>query len=297
MNIIVIDKIDIYIDYYKIDIKEQIEEIILNQDICHTIKIDNTDNNDNNENLLKFIYNILDNPTIGVSMYNIYESKNYLYVGYYIDYYHYKDHSKIEDSELKIELNEFASQITSHQVISKFIIIKNEIKYNTTKEGKIKITTYPINLSLFELKGIIEKIYIKTGITVDDDKINIFEYVSNPIEHIMLTEKDYEKNYIYYEYEIFIYMIKIFIDKRNEKSKINKKASLLCNEDIKGRAYFALYAKPTYNECPPYIYLNEWRFNKILDICNKSRSLFKMDIVQNEYYNFDKILELNSKNI
>lgn len=282
-----------YVDYNKLNIRKQIEDIMEDPNNFQ-LKEFNT-----NEEMFKIIHDSMNDSNVCVSGYNIFETKNTIYVGYFISYDEYIDHNKSDSEQTKhaknTTLNMFGTQITFNQVVSNLVIIKNNLEY-TINGNNIITHSQADTITQYELIDIIEKIFIKNGIVVNiDESIDIYQYINNPFEHLILTDPEYEQHYIYHEYEVYTHVLIVIADVREKNGKINEKATLLCNKPIKGKVFVALYKKPNFNENPPYINLNIERFNNILNIRKISANLTEGTTnTEREYVNFDKLLQLEN---
>ena len=123
--------------------------------------------------------------------------------------------------------------------------------------------------------------------------MQLYNYIVNPIEHLMLTDKNYEKNYVYHEYEVYTYVMIIIADTRQCCGKTNNTASFLAGKPVNGDVFIAFYKKPEYNENPPYVSVSTDKLNEILSIRKKSPIFTTgMNRSDREYVNFEKIVEL-----
>lgn len=298
MNAIVLYKTDFQIDCDKTNIREQINEFF-----------DDSDNYDikeftNNESMFQLIYDALGSRKIGVTACNIRENRDFVYVGYFVDVAEILDYGTEEESEEKIlekikdtytkaQLSTFGSQITAQHVTGNLIIIKNRLVYDINNNN-VKTSMNPVTITLTELKDIIENTLVKDGIVIETDgKMCTYNYIMNPIEHLMLSEKDYKDNYVYHEYEVYTHVMLIVADTREINGTVNKTATMLAGKIVKGTVFVAMYKKPEYNENPLYVGISIEQLKKILEIRKRSVELTTgMSQSDKEYINFDKILEL-----
>lgn len=284
---------DEYIDHNKLNIRTQISEII-DDPKNFQLKEFNTE-----EEFYKLVYDSMNDKNVYVTAHNIFETKDNIYIGYFISYDEYIDHSKTdkeqEEHAKKTKFNILASQIISNNVISDMVIVKNKLKY-TINNNNIKSTTEPDTITRCELIDIIEKIFIKDGIIINiDGTLDVYRYIHNHLEHLMINDPQYDQNYVYHEYEVYTHVLIVTVDVREKNGQINEKATLLCNKPVKGRVYVGLYRKPYYNEEISYINLTIERFNNILNIRKISASLTEgMSNSDKEYVNFDKLLQLEN---
>lgn len=298
MKAVVLYTRDQYIDYNHINIREQIEDILDDESLFQLKDFDD------DESLLVLINKELDNinnnsndnsndnnnlqTKMGVSASNIWENKDTLYVGYYIDYVDIEATKKN-----KTQLNNFGSQLTSEHVMSNMIIVKYNLDYQII-DNNIKTITRHETISKYDIIDKIENIFIKTGVIIyPNNDMGTYKYIINPLEHLMLTDPNYEKNYVYHEYEIYTHVIKVITDTREINGIQNNIGTLLCGAPVNGTIFVGLYKKPQYDEEPPYVDLSIQKLNAILKIRQKSTSLTTgMQKSDNEYVNFEKILEM-----
>lgn len=290
MKAAILYKTDEYVDYNKINIKEQVEEIL--EDPNNFKLKEYTDE----ESKFNLIYNELGKPKVGITGVNIWENKDTLYAGFFIDYTEISFQEKENNKQKKVELNNFGSQITSQNVTGNLIIVKQKLNYIVDKNN-IKTKTENVTINETELKDVIEKLFIKEGIAIDvNGNRKSYKYIVNPLEHLMLTDSNYDKHYVYHEYEVYTHVMMIITDTREINGKLNKTATLLAGKPVNGTVFVALYKKPEYNENPPYITITNKRLDIILSIRNKNSELTTgFQRSEREYVNFDKILELEKK--
>lgn len=290
MKAAILYKTDEYVDYNKINIKEQVEEIL--EDPNNFKLKEYTDE----ESKFNLIYNELGKPKVGITGVNIWENKDTLYAGFFIDYTEISFQEKENNKQKKVELNNFGSQITSQNVTGNLIIVKQKLNYIVDKNN-IKTKTENVTINETDLKDVIEKLFIKEGIAIDvNGNRESYKYIVNPLEHLMLTDSNYDKHYVYHEYEVYTHVMMIITDTREINGKLNKTATLLAGKPVNGTVFVALYKKPEYNENPPYITITNKRLDIILSIRNKNSELTTgFQRSEREYVNFDKILELEKK--
>ena len=280
---------NIFVDYNRTNIHEQIENIIDDDNNCVF------DTYVDKDSLLTIIHNELDKPTTHVvSACNIFETKNYLYAGYYIDA---TDKFDVEDQNIrsKIVLNDFATQITSHPVISNFVIIKQKLSYKVENNSVQTITDFD-TIYKSELIDVLIKIYLKDGLVIHTNgNIDTYQYIVNPIEHLILTDPQYEKHVVLHEYEIYTHVLIIIADTRENNGTLNIKGTLLANNPVNGTIFIAMYKKPEFNEQPPYTSISKNTLESILNIRQKSANLTtNFSKSDKEYVNFEKLLELEN---
>lgn len=293
MHLAILHKTNNYVDHNQINIRQQIENILDDPNILQFKKFDDQ------ESMYTLIYHALKNniqensndlneKKLCITACNIWENRDTLYAGYFID--------PVEldvNPDDKIDLNLFGSQISSQRVTGTLVIVKSTLTYDII-DNNLKTNSSPSNLTHYELLNIIENIYVKTGIILDTDgTIKTYNYIVNPMEHLILTDADYANHYVYHEYEVYTHIIIVIVDVRKKNDKLNDNATMLCGYPVKGTVFVGLYRKPDYNENPPYVDLSVDRFNNILCIRQKSTSLTtNMEKSDKDYVNFDKLLEL-----
>ena len=306
MKAAILYKTDEQLDCNRINIREQIEDIL--DDPSNFQLKDFSDET----SMFELIHTMLGKPLVGVTACNIWENKNSLFAGYFIDITELinkdilalnKDQNDSEDVvKQKIDkihkdtkLNLFGSQITSHHVTGNLIIIKKDLSY-TINNNNIKSDTIPCSLSKIELIDMIETIFVKKGIVCNvDGSMDYYQYIMNPLEHLMLSDPDYAEHYVYHEYELYTHVLLIIVDTREINTKINNIGSFLAGHPVNGTIFIAMYKKPEFNENPPYISLTIEILNNILSIRRRSTALTTgMSRSEREYINFEKLLELEN---
>jgi len=291
MNAAILSMTDQQIDCNKTNIREQIEDILDDSDNFKMAQY--TDN----DNLFMLIHNTLSTEkTLNVTVCNVWENIGSLYEGYFVDIAEIENQQDNEKKDTKIRLNEFSSQITSQHVTGALIIVKRSLEYLIT-DNNVKTMTKPCTFSYNELLDILESKFIKNGIMIDvDGSIKSYKYIMNPIEHLILTDSDYSKNYVYHEYEVYTHVMVIFAKVNALDERINEKASLLAGAPVNGSVHVVLYKKPEYNENPPYVSLEPSLLESIFAIRSRGSSLTTgMEKSNGEYINFEKILDLETK--
>jgi hypothetical protein len=298
MQAIILYKTNEQLDCDKTNINEQIEDFF-DDHSSYDVKSFSDE-----ESMFQTIYDALGKPSVGVTACNILETRDYVYVGYFIDIAEILNYGKPDDSEeiilekintayTKAELNLFGSQITSQHVTSNLVIIKKRLEYDVSDKN-VRTTMHPLTLTLSELKEVIENVIVKNGIVIDTNgDMSSYKYIMNPMEHLMLSDKDYKDHYIYHEYEIYTHVMIIVVDVREVDGKINEPASFLAGNVAKGRVFVSLYKKPEYTETPSYVSLNLKNLKNIIEIRKRSvDSTIGVTQSEKEYINFEKILEL-----
>ncbi len=302
MNAAILFMTDEHIDCDKTNVREQIEDIL--DDPSNFKMAEYTDN----ESMFMTIHNALsitslDKKTLGVTVCNVWENISSLFEGYFIDIAEIENLAKSENCDgsvdcdsTKIKLNQFSSQITSQHVTGALVIVKKTLEY-TINDSNIKTTPLPCTFSYNELLDVLEGIFIKNGIVIDvEGNTKSYKYIMNPIEHLILSDSNYSEKYIYHEYEVYTHVMVIFAEIGAINQKINVKASLLAGKPVHGTVHVVLYKKPEYNENPPYVSLSSQTLDIIYEIRRKSSSLTTgMEKSQNEYVNFEKLLDLENK--
>ena len=284
---------DEHINCERTDIREQIENIIEDPDNFELKSFADEDS------MLKLINTILGKPTVGVSVTNVFDTKDTIYAGYFIDVAETTDNPLIEpDNNMskreKVLYNIFGSQITAQQVTSNLIIVKKKLDYKIV-DNKVQTTTTPTTITEYEMLNILEGIFVKDGIVLYSGakKPIIYKYILNPLEHLMLSDPNHATNYVYHEYEVYNRIMMIIADTRELNGELNAMATLLAGKPVNGTVFVALYKKPQFNESPPYISLTTDILDKIYNIRSKSPSYTTgMTQGHEEYVNFEKLLEL-----
>jgi len=276
MNCYIINHFDGYVDYEKLNIKEQLDEIFDDDD---NVSLDTCDQTSIFEMINKYV-----DCKINVSVFNIWENKDYLYNAYY------NDARDVANSKI----NNFASQITGQPVTGKLVIIKHKLTYTIVKNNIKTDTTLDSISHISELVNVCYTIMHKDGIVITPDGVlNTYKYIINPIDYIIATDRDYTKHYVYHEYEIYTYILLIFADTRETEGKLNEKGTLLAGHPVNGPIHVALYKKPLYNEQPPYASLSIDTLNMILNLRSKSPELTTgLTQTEKEYINFENLLHI-----
>jgi hypothetical protein len=303
MKAFIVRLTDDRIDCDKTNIREQIEDILDDPNIAEFKEF--TDEN----SMFNLIHNVIGNKNIGVTACNIWESKYFLYAGYFIDMTEIIEYdtvknddenillNNIKNAQKNIKINIFGSQITSQHVCSHLVIIKQQLSY-TINGNNIKTDTKPTSIStLNEMINVFEKLFIKDGIVIKTDgSMQTYTYIMNPIEHLMLTDTNYSSNYVYHEYEVYTHVMMIVADTREINGVLNESATLLAGKPVNGDVFVAMYRKPEYNENPPYVSMNIDLIKDIMYIRQKSTLLTTgLNRAEKEYINFEKILDLEKK--
>ena len=175
MRAFILNFTDEQIDCNKTNIREQLEDIFDEPDNITSIEF--TNNND----MLEMIHTALNKPMVGVSVCNLWEDKNVVYYGYFIDIMDMTNHSeianiadnneeimsqKVREAQKKIKINMFASQLSSQNVASNMVIVKQQLSYNI-KNNNIQTSAIPCHIShISELINICESIIVKDGIVL-----------------------------------------------------------------------------------------------------------------------------------
>ena len=256
-----------------------------------------------NEEMLTNVSKSL-NDAKGVTVCNLWESRDILYTGYYVDAVDKMnvsedDEKKTEEIRKKIKVNIFSSQISSQNVASAMVVVKNSLTYEIKDNNVKTISTLASIESVNELTDVLTSIIVKDGVNLKQDgSMHIYRYISNPLEHLMLTVPNCSDIYRYHEYEIYTHVLIIVVDTTVEitKENLNKKATHIAGKPTYGDVFIGMYKKPDYNFAPPYAGLSISILDKILNIrsrsteftTNKSKS-------DHEYINFEKLLDLENK--
>jgi len=293
MKAVIIYNTKASINFDKTNIKEQFDDYFDDPDI-----FDMKDFKDP-ESMFTLISKTLNHGNKGVTASNIWEDKNYIYEGYFIDITEVLNlHETESDSKKsipvpKIDMNVLGSQITSQHVTSNLVIIKNKLSYEV-KDNNIKTIKTPCDLTRLDLLETMETLFIKTGLNVSvDGNIKPFKYIMNPLENEILSDNLYQKHYVLHEYEIYNHVVIIIADTREINGKLNKTASYIANCPVNGNVIIALYKKPEFDESPPYVSITSQKLNDILFIRQRSpASTTGLTNSNHEYVNFEKLIEL-----
>jgi len=301
MKAAILYKTEERIDCDRINIREQIEDILDDPENLQ-FKEFSDDNS-----MFSMIHDALGKPNVGVTACNIWENKNTIYAGYFVDIIELIDHGSVkDDSEEKmmqniknihknIKLNMFASQLSSQHVTGNFVIVKKNLSY-VIDNNNVKTDTTHDTLTHSELIDVFENIFIKDGIVINPDgSMSSYQYIMNPLEHLMLTDAQYAEHYIYHEYEVYTHVIMVIVDTREIQGIRNHIGSFLTGKPVNGTIFVAMYKKPEYNENPPYIGLTVDRLQSILSLRQRSTTITTgMTNSDREYVNFEKLLELEN---
>jgi hypothetical protein len=301
MKAAILYKTDDLIDCNRTNIREQIDDILSDPNNFQLI-----DFIDTHDGFFSMLHKSLNNQGLGVSAVNIWENKNTLYAGYFVDVLEIinqsndKDVKDIDSEDLakihkNIKLNIFGSQISSQNVSGNLIIVKQNLSYDI-QNNNVKTITSNASITQNELTDMIENLIVKHGIVLNvDGSMSQYQYIMNPMEHLMLTDPEYNKNYIYHEYEIYTHVIIIIADIREINGKINHSGSFLAGNPVNGTVFIALYKKPDFNDNPPYISIDVDILKNILSLRQRSSSLTTgMTNSEKEYINFEKLLEIEN---
>lgn len=329
MKIAIIEKTDEHIDFNKHNIREQIEDIILDPSLLYYKDVN--DQNDVHQIISSTLTKHNADNNTKISAVNIYETINVLIAAYFIDHEQFinipSNNDNVNDNDknmnknknntndvdnidikqiinktnkkgIKIDLNEFGVQLTSHSVSNKMVLVKYKLRYKISGKhnNNVQTITDLCDLQHHELLNAIECIFNKTGIRLNENgDMEEYKYITNPLEPLIKIDNNFKQNYIYHEYEIYTRVIMIFVDKRNDNdnSSINVNASMLCQIPIYGNAVVGMYKKPEYTESPPYVSLSLSRFKNILNIRKRGAHLttgFEKNSIN--YVNYDKLISL-----
>lgn len=302
MKAAILYKTDDHIDCDRTNIREQIEDIL---DDPNNLQFKEYSDD---ASMFSLIHTALGKPTVGVTACNIWENKDTIYAGYFIDITETIDHASMkDDSEEKmvqniqkihknIKLNLFGSQLTSQHVTGNLVIVKKKLSY-VVDNNNIKTNTTHDTLSRNELMDVFESIFVKEGVAIDaSGDMKPYRYIMNPMEHLMLTDAKYAEHYIYHEYEVYTHVMIIIVDTRETNGPRNNIGSFLAGKPVNGTIFVAMYKKPEYDESPPYVGLSVDRLKLILSLRQRSTTLTTgMSRSEREYVNFEKLLELENK--
>jgi uncharacterized protein YfkK (UPF0435 family) len=304
----IIQKTDEIVDFNKTNIEQQIEDILDDMTIFNwsVFETEETDKHKINHELLEHITDLFGEKNAKLTAVNIIESKSYLYAGYFIDYTETmigKTEEELEEQKKNFrqeDLNTFASQLTSHNVVSKMIIVKYDLFYEINQE-KQNIKTI-MNISKFqqyELQNELVKIYRKEGCIIHpNNDISAYPYINNPLEHLILTDKNYQEHYRIHEYEVYSKILKVIVDNR-ENTNINLYASRLCGHKVYGTVFVSMCKKALGDEDTPYEILSIDVLKELIRIRGCSTHLttkFSTD-TRKYYVNFEKLVSIENKKV
>lgn len=301
MKAAILYKTDDHVDCDRTNIREQIEDIL---DDPNNLQFKEYSDD---TTMFSMIHEALGKPMVGVTACNIWENKNTIYAGYFIDITELIDHESVKDeSEEKmvqniqkfhknIKLNMFGSQLSSQHVTGNFVIVKKKLSY-VIDNNNIKTDTSHDTLTRNELIDVFESIFVKEGIAINPDgSMKSYRYIMNPMEHLMMTDPKYAEHYIYHEYEVYTHVMMVIVDTREITGSQNKIGSFLTGKPVNGTIFVATYKKPEYDENPPYVGLSIDRLKSILALRQRSTTLTTgMARSEREYVNFEKLLELEN---
>ena len=299
MKAAVLYKIDNQIDCDRINLREQIEDIIDDPDNLQYKEYSDE------SSLFFLIHSTLGESKLGITACNIFENIDTVYVGYYIDItevmaqepiQNKSDEKTIQKPNQNVKINIFASQLTSQHVTGNLIIVKYKLIYDVANNN-IKTKTIAETLTQYELLNIFESIFIKEGVVINSSGcISQYRYIMNPLEHLMLSDPRYAEHYVYHEYEIYTHIMIIIADVREMHGSINKIGSLLAGNPVNGTIFIAMYKKPEFSELPPYVGISINQLKLIISLRQRSTTLTTgMTRSDKEYVNFEKLLELENK--
>jgi hypothetical protein len=285
MRALIVSKTDEAINCDKVNIREQLQDFMDDPDV-----FDSFDYQDEKD-LLQKVCDKLGRKT-GITVSNIWENKDTIYAGYFVDIAEVLDHS-LDAEKQNIRLSNLGSQITSQHVTGSLIIAKKNLSYDI-QDRNIKTLTECASIGKYEILDVLEKIFVKDGLIIEPSgAIKTYQYIMNPLENHILSDNEYEKHYVCHEYEVYTHVMIIIADVRERNSKINKTASLLAGKPVCGSVMVAMYKKPEYDEHPPYVGLSVEKIKTILSIRQKSAHLTTgFERSERDYINFEKLLEL-----
>lgn len=303
----VIRKTEELVDFKMTNIKTQIEDILDDPNIYEKIEIKKDTNENMEKNILdlisKEIMDKLGKKKITLSSNKIMENKDHILISYFIDKQedlYGKSDDEIEEIKNnfdKKELNMFGSQIVGSESITDVYLVKYSLKYTIEKKN-IKTEKYMVNLERHDLENSLYKVYVKTGFVLNcDGTFGTYDYIEHPIEHLIITDKDWQDNYRTHEYEIFNRVIIVTIDIR-ENEKLNLNASYLTGYKTFGTVFIGMYEKSIDNE-NKYVDTTKDIMKKIINIRGtdqKKTENFSI-VDNNEYINFENLIEQESLHV
>lgn len=303
---------DEVVDCDRTDILEQVRDILDDPENLILIEI-------NDQNLNELIINTLMNSvprellentdnadtkyTIGASGIGLCETKNSIYVAYFISLEDLLRKERIDrDDYESSNINRFGSQITSHNVASDVVIVKQRLSYDVSNKNIAasmsadSVTEYSLSQ---DLTTIFKHRALIVGANNDFESATLVEYhyIQNPLENVILTDSDYESHYRYHEYEVYNHRITVFVDLRESHNdeNLNIVASHITGHKIYGKVLISLSGKPEFNSSAPYTDLTNDRLRLIAAIRSRSTDLTaEIGPSDKEYINFDKLLEIAS---
>jgi len=271
---------DIKINSSKTNIKEQIEDIIYDDDIFKLHKVKS------NQELQEYAHFTL-NPDkkLTVTQHNFYEKRDYFYSAFYVDYL------DIEDKENVKNINSFGSCIVSSVAVSDLYIVKNKLTYEI-KENNVKTNFEYVDFEMYELIDVLTNLFHLDGVSINEDgEMKEYKYTENP----MICLKNIQ-DYIYHEYEIYTKVLMVIVNTKENNNKLNEKATLIAGHPVRGSVYFALMnkAQSATEQYVPYFNLTIPMLNNILAIRSRDINI-TTNHTQSEYdyINFEKLLELD----
>jgi hypothetical protein len=298
-----IRKTEEYVDFKRTNIKEQIEDILDDPNIYQTLEIQNNDDQKTlEENLLDYISQDIDKnnnkKNITLSGIKITESKDFILIGYFLDKQEELYGKSDEDIKLikeqfdKKELNVFASQLMGTDVISDLYIVKYNLKYKVQNKN-IETSKIMTKFSNFELIHYLRHIYVKTGFILDTNgSIKTYEYIENPLELLITTDKNWMENYRTHEYEIYNRVMIVIVNIK-EKDVFNLNASLLTGIKTNGCVFVGMYEKSLDNNSK-YVGTSIDIMKKIIKVRGDDQQKtenFSIFDNSREYINFEYLIE------
>lgn len=233
---------------------------------------------------------------VGATAANIYECRDYLYVAYFVSLEDLVGKDVIDEETYRgNRINRFGSQITSANVASDMVLVRQDLSYEV-QDLNIATSMAPGSMVEYSMVRDLATIFYHRGLVVESDgKCAEYHYIQNPLENVIMVEADYEAHYRSHEYEAFNHQLTVFVDTRfnHSNSEINNKASLLAGSKVYGRVLVSLSRRPDFNENPAYADLTDARFDNLLFLRSRNpESTAAVAKSEKVYMNFDKILEL-----
>lgn len=303
----VIRKTDDCVDYKMTNIRGQIEDILDDPNIYQELKLKSDTNQNMERNLLDFISKEIMEKSgkgkITLSSYKIIENKNNILVGYFIDKHEElygkseKEIEEIKNNFDKKDLNSFGSQLTSTNTVSDLYLVKYSLKYTIDKKN-IKTEKIMQSLQRHDLENSLFKVFVKTGYILNcDNTLSTYDYIEHPIEHLIITDKEWQKNYRIHEYEVYNRVIILIVDIR-EKNTLNLNASCLSGIKTCGTAFVGMFEKSIDDE-NTYVDTSKDIMERLIKIrgANKTRTENFSIVDNDEYINFENLVEQESLNL
>lgn len=173
------------------------------------------------------------------------------------------------------EYNALGSQLVSHNMHRKLIIIKREVSVIENKY---------LDLSVSDVVNAICKTFIHSGVIVSSDNKNSltnFNYIFEPLE--WMDHNKIMTEYRYHEHKFLNYILTFYVN-ITEKTELNTKASIIFGKKIYGDVYITL--RDSNNTDTSNLDMTDILFTKILSIYRTNHKLdtskYKTIHIENE---------------